>query len=303
MDRITLAELFRHDYLSPALDWLQKSEFWAGDEVVVRRSVYVCVQAGGFTDAIFVKECDKAVPMSHDISSADPSTAKCPHCGLSHDTTCPRIRAIEYYPDGTTKRVEFHGAAPIAAPSPGDMTVTCGFAGYSPDGLQTYVGGYMPDAEEFKRRHGQRPQVRTSLVRLPSRQKIEARQETADMFTLKVLRDHPMGGQTKIVEAESFTINKCYGGAIVEITAHRPLGQEDIRFDIGQLVSIPSDSLGAHNELWDRAIIENSAGKTSEIFHPLPRHPERSRYEEEVSVHVHKGPPEIMDPRGRGSAN
>lgn len=37
----------------------------------------------------------------------------CPHCGTSHDTTCPRIRAIEYHQDGTVKRVEFHTYAPV----------------------------------------------------------------------------------------------------------------------------------------------------------------------------------------------
>ena len=36
----------------------------------------------------------------------------CPHCGMFHTTTCPRIAAIEYHPDGTVKRVEFGVAAP-----------------------------------------------------------------------------------------------------------------------------------------------------------------------------------------------
>lgn len=38
----------------------------------------------------------------------------CPHCGLIHKTTCARIKAIEYQPDGVTvKRVEFHGLPPV----------------------------------------------------------------------------------------------------------------------------------------------------------------------------------------------
>lgn len=37
----------------------------------------------------------------------------CPHCGLTHKTTCPRISAIEYETDGTIRRVEFHGPQPI----------------------------------------------------------------------------------------------------------------------------------------------------------------------------------------------
>lgn len=32
---------------------------------------------------------------------------KCPHCGLIHETTCSRIKSIEYHPDGSIKRVEF----------------------------------------------------------------------------------------------------------------------------------------------------------------------------------------------------
>lgn len=33
---------------------------------------------------------------------------KCQHCGMIHDTTCPRISAIEYHPGGAVKRIEFH---------------------------------------------------------------------------------------------------------------------------------------------------------------------------------------------------
>ena len=32
---------------------------------------------------------------------------KCGHCGMIHDSVCPRIKAIDYYPDGTIKRVEY----------------------------------------------------------------------------------------------------------------------------------------------------------------------------------------------------
>lgn len=46
--------------------------------------------------------------------------SKCPHCGLIHETTCARIKAIEYQDNGVTvKRVEFHAPAPIVSgPSP-----------------------------------------------------------------------------------------------------------------------------------------------------------------------------------------
>ena len=34
----------------------------------------------------------------------------CPYCGAVHVTgRCPAVKAIEYHPDGTTKRVEFWG--------------------------------------------------------------------------------------------------------------------------------------------------------------------------------------------------
>jgi hypothetical protein len=36
----------------------------------------------------------------------------CGHCGMIHGFICPHIRAIEYYPDGTVKRVEYHGIPP-----------------------------------------------------------------------------------------------------------------------------------------------------------------------------------------------
>jgi len=39
-----------------------------------------------------------------------PKPAPCPHCGMYHNTTCPRIRAIEYHSNGSVKRVEFHSA-------------------------------------------------------------------------------------------------------------------------------------------------------------------------------------------------
>ena len=36
-----------------------------------------------------------------------PLLPKCHYCGTwPHDGLCPRIRAIEYHPDGTVKRVE-----------------------------------------------------------------------------------------------------------------------------------------------------------------------------------------------------
>jgi len=42
----------------------------------------------------------------------------CPHCGMMHQTTCPRIRKIEYHADGTTKAIEFHAPQPVVVSSP-----------------------------------------------------------------------------------------------------------------------------------------------------------------------------------------
>lgn len=48
---------------------------------------------------------------------------KCPYCGMMpHPGVCPSVKAIEYHPDGSTKRVEFKTAADypqqvISAPS------------------------------------------------------------------------------------------------------------------------------------------------------------------------------------------
>ena len=32
----------------------------------------------------------------------------CEHCGYGHVGTCPKVKAIEYHPNGTVKRIEFH---------------------------------------------------------------------------------------------------------------------------------------------------------------------------------------------------
>ena len=37
----------------------------------------------------------------------------CPHCGLIHQTTCQRIKAMEYNPDDSVKRIEFHEPQPF----------------------------------------------------------------------------------------------------------------------------------------------------------------------------------------------
>ena len=34
-------------------------------------------------------------------------TEKCKHCGVIHETRCPCIKSIEYFEDGTIKRIEY----------------------------------------------------------------------------------------------------------------------------------------------------------------------------------------------------
>ena len=46
-----------------------------------------------------------------DGSATTSLTPYCGHCGGIHQGPCPRIKAVEYYPNGTMKRVEYHGVA------------------------------------------------------------------------------------------------------------------------------------------------------------------------------------------------
>lgn len=47
------------------------------------------------------------------ISTTNPPLDTCPHCGNAHSGQCPRVKAIEYYPDGKIKRVEYKEDAPV----------------------------------------------------------------------------------------------------------------------------------------------------------------------------------------------
>ena len=71
---------------------------------------------------------------------------KCPHCGIIHETTCPRIRALEYHPDGSLKRVEFHGQMPLA------IGTLLGPPAYEPAIIQT--GGTPTDPRQVAGRFG-----------------------------------------------------------------------------------------------------------------------------------------------------
>lgn len=43
-----------------------------------------------------------------DTTTTNVNLNRCPHCGNIHSGQCSRVKAIEYYPDGRVKRVEYH---------------------------------------------------------------------------------------------------------------------------------------------------------------------------------------------------
>lgn len=52
----------------------------------------------------------------------------CPYCGFGHTGTCHRVKAIEYYPDGSVKRVELHEPQPVILGS--DISIAETFPNY-----------------------------------------------------------------------------------------------------------------------------------------------------------------------------
>jgi hypothetical protein len=46
------------------------------------------------------------------ITDVQATPTHCGHCGGYHTAQCPRIKAIEYHPNGTIKRIEYHDPAP-----------------------------------------------------------------------------------------------------------------------------------------------------------------------------------------------
>ncbi len=57
----------------------------------------------------------------------------CRWCGVIHGPTCPTVKAIEFFPDGSVKRVEFKTAADYASAMP--MPI--------PMGGQHYIAGFI----------------------------------------------------------------------------------------------------------------------------------------------------------------
>jgi hypothetical protein len=91
----------------------------------------------------------------------------------------------------------------------------------------------------------------------------EAETGECSMFTIKFYSHEPdspdgrTGYRQRILSAESFTILRNATGA--EITLHQRNPIEDYRVDIGP-------DLGEASIVYQKAIIENSTGKTTEII-------------------------------------
>lgn len=51
-------------------------------------------------------------------TAAGSEITKCRWCGNFHGVQCPSVKAIEFFADGTVKRVEFKGAADYSLPTP-----------------------------------------------------------------------------------------------------------------------------------------------------------------------------------------
>ncbi len=89
------------------------------------------------------------------------------------------------------------------------------------------------------------------------------------MFTIKFYSDN--GGRQRILEAESLTILRCgevtVGGGEAEITLHQKNQSDDCRYDID--VAPAPDYVGP--PIFQKVIIENSAGKTTEIIQLSPK--------------------------------
>jgi len=52
-------------------------------------------------------------PTTGSTGSNDP--VRCQWCGTFHSTKCHLVKAVEFHPDGSVKRVEFYEPPPLAA--------------------------------------------------------------------------------------------------------------------------------------------------------------------------------------------
>jgi hypothetical protein len=62
------------------------------------------------------------------------ASGQCRWCGRYHGAFCPLVKALEFHPDGTVKRVEFHAPQPIVSAG-GDLS-------YDPRGVGSFSREY-----------------------------------------------------------------------------------------------------------------------------------------------------------------
>ncbi len=69
--------------------------------------------------------------------------AKCPYCDNTHNGVCPSVKAFEYHPDGSLKRVEFKGEPDFWRQPGGQATYEPLFKQppFDPHRFQTTMGG------------------------------------------------------------------------------------------------------------------------------------------------------------------
>lgn len=82
------------------------------------------------------------------------------------------------------------------------------------------------------------------------------------MFTIKFYAH--MGCWVRIYSAESFTVLKDFKTGEAEITLHQKNPSDDFRIDIKHASAPPSEL--PWPAFYQKAIIENAAGKTTEII-------------------------------------
>lgn len=73
---------------------------------VVRQGAIFCERCGYVFPQL--REWNKAMSQTPQTSGGDsPNAWPCQWCGAYHTGVCRRVKSIDYYPDGTIKRIEF----------------------------------------------------------------------------------------------------------------------------------------------------------------------------------------------------
>lgn len=80
---------------------------WMGGEAdrVDGGGVYLPMKSVSAAEPATAYTVSAGLPGQPDTTAVQMAT--CGWCGGYHSGTCPKVKAIEYHPDGTVKRVEF----------------------------------------------------------------------------------------------------------------------------------------------------------------------------------------------------